>query len=288
MKKNLEQLLSQKPRIKKKKRLTKDVVYMRVESPLIAKKAEPGQFVRVITGEKGEYIPLTIADSNAKKGTIDLVVKEIGKSTKELGTFRRGEELYGLAGPMGVAAEIKKYDKPVVCIGGGIGVAPLYPETKAFKEAGNNVISIIGAKTKKELLMKKKMKRASNELYIATDDGSKGFHGFVTGVLEEILKNHDVAEVVAIGPVPMMQGCVDVCKKYNVENIMVSLNPIMIDCTGMCGGCRVLINGNSKYACVDGPRFNGHEVNFPNLKNRQRQYLEKEKEALEKYCGGKE
>lgn len=263
--------------IVEKKILSNNVKLLKIQAPLVAKKALPGQFIILRIDEKGERIPLTIADSDLKKGTVTIIFLEVGKTTKQLGTLNVGDSLQNFAGPLGMPSEVKKYGT-VVCVGGGVGIAPLYPIVKALKEAGNYVISILGAKTKDLLLLEKEIQEFSDEFYIATDDGSKGQKGFVSDVLKQVIDKQKVNMVMAIGPIIMMKVVSNLTKQYNIKTL-VSLNPIMVDGTGMCGGCRVLIDGKTKFACVDGPEFDGHNVDYDNLMLRNRRFIHAEGEA---------
>lgn len=265
-----------------KKTLSENVKLMKIKAPLIAKKAQPGQFIILRIDEKGERIPLTIADFDRKKGTITIIFLEVGKTTKQLGTLNVGDSLENFVGPLGVPSEVKRYGT-VVCVGGGVGIAPLYPIVKALKEKGNYVISILGAKTKTLLLLEKEIEAFSDEFYIATDDGSKGHKGFVSDVLQQIIdKKKKIDMVMAIGPVIMMKVVSDFTRKYNIKTL-VSLNPIMVDGTGMCGGCRVSVDGKTKFACVDGPEFDGHKVDFDNLMIRNRRFVNEEGVAIKRH-----
>jgi ferredoxin--NADP+ reductase len=263
--------------IVEKKVLSENVKLLKIKAPLVAKKAQPGQFIILRIDEKGERIPLTIADSDQKDGTVTIIFLEVGKTTKQLGTLNVGDSLENFAGPLGMPSEVKKYGT-VVCVGGGVGIAPLYPIVKALKEAGNHVISILGAKTADLLLLEQEIHTFSDEFYIATDDGSKGHKGFVSDVLQQVIDKHKVAMVMAIGPIIMMKVVSNLTKKYNIKTL-VSLNPIMVDGTGMCGGCRVSIDGKTKFACVDGPEFDGHKVDYDNLMLRNRRFVHAEGEA---------
>jgi len=263
--------------IVEKKVLSENVKFLKIKAPLVAKKARPGQFIILRINEKGERIPLTIADSDSKEGTVTIIFLEVGKTTKQLGALKVGNLLENFAGPLGMPSEVKKYGT-VVCVGGGVGIAPLYPIVKALKEAGNHVISILGAKTKDLLLLEKEVERYSDEFYIATDDGSKGHKGFVSDVLQKIIEQQKVDMVMAIGPIIMMKVVSSLTKKYDIKTL-VSLNPIMVDGTGMCGGCRVSIDGKTKFACVDGPEFDGHKVDYDNLMLRNRRFIHAEGEA---------
>ena len=262
-----------------KKSLSNEVKLFEVLAPAVAKKARPGQFVMVRTDEKGERIPLTIADFNRERGTITIIFQEIGKTTKQLGKLETGQKLATFAGPLGTASEIEKYGR-VVCVGGGIGIAPLYPIVKALKAAENEVITIIGARNERLLILEKELRGISDDLRVATDDGSKGKRGFVTDVLKEVIERGGVKAVWAIGPVVMMKAVSSLTRPYGIKTI-VSLNPIMIDGTGMCGGCRVTVGGKNKFACVDGPEFDGHQVDFDNLQLRNRRFISHEKHAEE-------
>jgi len=258
------------------------VILNEIEAPLIAKKAKPGQFVILKANETGERIPLTMADTDAEKGTVTIIYMVVGKSTALFKDLQVGDAYQDVIGPLGKETHVEKVGK-VVCVGGGTGVAVLHPITRAFKEAGNDVTCIIGARNKDLLILEKEMQAASHDLRICTDDGSYGHHGFVTEVMKEILDQGDVDMVVAIGPVIMMKVVAGITKEYNVKT-MVSLNPIMIDGTGMCGGCRVTVGGKTRFACVDGPEFDGHLVNFDELMLRLGAYLDEEKASHDHYC----
>ncbi len=255
------------------------IILNEIEAKRISQKAKPGQFVILQADETGERIPLTMADTNPEKGTITVIYMVVGKSTAKFKELKIGDEYYALIGPLGRPTHIENLGK-VVCVGGGTGIAVLHPITKALKEAGNDVTTILGSRTYDLLIMEEKMKAASTNLHICTDDGSMGHHGFVTDVLKETLENNDIDLVVAIGPIPMMKFCSLITKEKNVKTL-VSLNPIMVDGTGMCGGCRVSIGGETKFACVDGPEFDGHKVDFDELGKRLASYLEDEKASLE-------
>ena len=247
-------------------------------APRVAEKAKPGQFIILRINEQGERIPLTIADADPKKGTVTIIFLEVGKTTKQIGKLSVGDSLLNFAGPLGMPSEVKKYGT-VVCIGGGVGIAPLYPIVKALKHAGNHVISILGAKTKDLLLLEKEIQGYSDEFYIATDDGSKGQKGFVSTVLQQLIdKGQNIDMVMAVGPIIMMKVVSDLTRKYHIKTL-VSLNPIMVDGTGMCGGCRVSVGGKNKFACVDGPEFDGHLVDYDNLMLRNRRFVHAEGEA---------
>ena len=258
------------------------VILNEIEAPLIARKAKPGQFVILKANEDGERIPLTMAETDPAKGTITVIYMVVGKSTALFKTLQVGDGDQDVIGPLGKPTHIEKVGT-VVCVGGGTGVAVLHPITRALKEAGNHVICIIGARSKDLLILEDKMRTASNELHVCTDDGSYGHHGFVTEVLKEVLAKGDVKLAVAIGPVPMMKFVSLITKEKNVKTI-VSLNPIMVDGTGMCGGCRVTVGGQTQFACVDGPEFDGHKVDYDELMRRLQAYCEEEKRCFEDYC----
>jgi ferredoxin/flavodoxin---NADP+ reductase len=258
------------------------VILNEIKAPLIAKKAKPGQFVILKANETGERIPLTMADSNPEKGTITIIYMVVGKSTALFKNLKVGDGYLDIIGPLGKPTHLEK-EGTVVCVGGGTGIAVLHPITRALKEIGNNVISIIGARSKDILILEDQMRTASHELKVCTDDGSYGHHGFVTDVLKEVLESQKVALVVAIGPVPMMKFVCKITKEYDTKTI-VSLNPIMVDGTGMCGGCRVSVGGKTRFACVDGPEFDGHQVDFDELMLRLQAYCEEEKRCYEDYC----
>ena len=254
------------------------VVLNEIEAPLIAAKARPGQFLILKATEEGERIPLTMADTDPEKGTVTVIYMVVGKSTALFAGLKEGDGYMDVIGPLGKPTHIEKVGK-VVCVGGGTGVAVLHPITRALKEAGNTVTCIIGARTKDLLILEEQMRAASHDLRVCTDDGSYGHHGFVTDVLKAVLEeNKDMQLAVAIGPVPMMKACSAVTRAYSVKTL-VSLNPIMVDGTGMCGGCRVTVGGKTKFACVDGPEFDGHEVDYDELTLRLRAYTEQEKES---------
>lgn len=271
-------------KIIKKKILSKDVFLFEIEARQIAKKACAGQFVIVNIDEFGERIPLTIADFDREKGIITIIFQAIGASTKLLSEKNEGDYVKDFVGPLGQKSEIYKTDKTVICVGGGIGIAPIYPIVRSMKEIGNKVISIIGARNSDILILEDELKKISDEVIITTDDGSKGIKGFVTNALKSIIdRGEKIAQVTAIGPVIMMKTVADLTEKYGVKTI-VSLNPIMIDGTGMCGGCRVQVGDETKFACIDGPEFDGHLVDFASLMLRQRMYRKEEAEAEDHVC----
>jgi ferredoxin--NADP+ reductase len=258
------------------------VILNEIEAPAIARKAKPGQFVILKANEDGERIPLTMAETDKAKGTITIIYMVVGKSTALFRDLKVGDSYQDVIGPLGKPTHLEKKGK-IICIGGGTGVAVLHPITRAMKEIGNEVTCIIGARTKDLLILEKQMKEASHDLRVCTDDGSYGHHGFVTEVMKEVLEQGDIKEVVAIGPVPMMAAVCRITREYDVPTL-VSLNPIMVDGTGMCGGCRVSVGGETKFACVDGPEFDGHKVDFDELWLRLQAYLEDEKKCHKEYC----
>lgn len=269
-----------------KKELAPSVKLFEMEAPRIAKKAQPGQFVIVRLDEEGERIPLTIADFNREKGTVTIIFQEVGASTKEMGRLNEGDSLLDLVGPLGKETHIENFGT-VVCVGGGIGIAPVYPIARGMKQAGNEVISIIGARNKDILILEEEMAAVSDQLHITTDDGSKGHQGFVTQPLQKLIdEGVKIALVVAIGPVVMMRSVAEVTRPYGIPTV-VSLNPIMVDGTGMCGGCRVQVGDESRFACVDGPEFDAHKVDFAGLIARQRMYIPHEKNH-EHHCANKQ
>jgi ferredoxin--NADP+ reductase len=269
--------------ILKRETLTPVTKLMEIAAPHVAHRAAAGQFVIVRIDEFGERIPLTIADYDREKGSITIIFQELGKSTIHLGKLNPGDSLASFAGPLGHPTEIKNFGT-VICMGGGVGIAPIYPIARALKEAGNKVISIIGARTKELLFWEDRMRAVSDELIVCTDDGSHGRKSLVTEPLKEILDNKDnnVAKVWAIGPAIMMKFVTLTTKPYSVPTI-VSLNTIMIDGTGMCGGCRVLLEEGAQFVCVDGPEFDGHKVDWDNLLSRLSFYKDEEKKAVEHY-----
>lgn len=258
------------------------VVLNEISAPLIAKKAKPGQFVILKANETGERVPLTMADTDPEKGTITIIYQVVGKSTSLFKSLQVGDHFQDVIGPLGKPTHLEKLGT-VVCVGGGTGVAVMHPITRALKQIGNRVIAIIGARTKDLLILEDKMEEASHELNVCTDDGSYGHHGFVTDVLKEKLEKEDVKLVVGIGPVPMMKFVCKVTDEYKVKT-MVSLNAIMVDGTGMCGCCRVTVGDETKFACVDGPEFDGSKVDFDELTQRLQAYTVEECEANDKYA----
>lgn len=269
-------------KILKKEKIGPNLNKFVIEAPLVTRNYQPGQFVVLKVDEEGERIPITIAEADKEKGTITIFVQEVGKTTYKLGSLKSGDFISDVVGPLGHPAKVMNVGT-VVMVGGGVGAAIIYPETKAFKEAGNYVISIMGFRNKEYVILEKEMRKYSDELYVMTDDGSYGIKGFTTDGLQELINAGRRMEfVIAIGPAVMMKRVSEMTKKYNVKTI-VSLNSTMMDATGMCGGCRVEVGGETKFACVDGPEFDGHKVNFDLLIKRLSTYEKQEKEALDKY-----
>jgi len=265
-----------------KEDLTPVTKLFKVRAPAVARKAQAGQFVIVRIHEKGERIPLTVADYNRERGTITLVVQEVGKTTMEMGTMQVGDQLASFTGPLGNPSEIEEYGA-VLCVGGGFAIAPVYPIARALKEAGNTVLSIVGVRNKELLFWEEKMRSVSDELIVCTNDGSYGRKALVTMPLKEMLEaGRHIDRMWAIGPAVMMKFCALTTEPYGVPTI-VNLNSIMVDGTGMCGACRVKVGGRTRFACVDGPEFDGHEVDWELLLARQRIYLEEERQAVEKW-----
>ncbi len=253
---------------------------IKIEAPEIARKARAGQFVIIRVNERGERIPLTLVDWEPKSGNITLIFQEVGVSTRNLGSLDVNKELYDVVGPLGNPSDIRNYGTAVI-IGGGVGTAPCLPIAKALKKAGNKVISIVGARNEKLLILEKEMTGICDEVHISTDDGSKGHRGFVSDVLKMLIeKGYSIDIVYAIGPSVMMRAVAEVTRPYKIKNI-ASLNPIMVDGMGMCGACRVSVGGKVRFACVDGPEFDAHKVDFNELIKRQRAFLAEEKLALD-------
>jgi ferredoxin--NADP+ reductase len=269
-------------RIVKKQELSDMVTLFEIEADTIARKAKAGNFFVLRINEQGERIPLTIADFDTDRGTITTVFQKVGKTTYHLGTLNAGDSILDVIGPLGMPSHIENFGK-VVCVGGGVGIAPVFPIARALRDAGNKVISIIGARSKDLLFWEDKMRSVSDELIVATDDGSYGRKAVVTVPLDEILREQkDVSRVIAIGPAIMMKFVCVTTEKHNVKTI-VSLNSIMVDATGMCGACRVEVGGETKFACIDGPEFDGHKVDFALLMSRQRMYPDEERLSLERF-----
>lgn len=258
---------------------------MDIKAPDIARKVQPGQFIILRIDEEGERIPLTVADFDREEGIITIIFQEVGYSTIELGKLEEGQFLLDFVGPLGENSVIENYGR-VVCVAGGVGIAPVYPIARALKEAGNEVISIIGARNKDLLFWEEKMNAVSDRLLVATDDGSHGQKGFVTDLLKEVLEEGEANQVWGIGPVVMMRAVSEVTRPSGIKT-MVSMNPIMVDGTGMCGACRISVGDETKFACVDGPEFDGHLVDWELAQRRSVMYKEEEQRAMaEGQCGG--
>lgn len=269
-------------RIVEKEVLSQNLKLFRITAPQIAKKRKAGQFIILRIREGGERIPLTIMDANIPAGTISLVVQEVGRTTKELGSLLVGDEISDVVGPLGQPTPIENFGT-AVCIGGGVGTAVVYPIAKSLKESGNRVIAIVGGRTKELVILEKELQLICDQVLPSTDDGSYGMHGLVTDVLKQLFdKNEKIDAVFAIGPLPMMATVAEMTRPRVIKTT-VSLNPIMVDGTGMCGGCRVTVGGETKFTCVDGPEFDGHQVDFAELRNRQKVYLLQEQGSLRKF-----
>lgn len=269
-------------KILEKDKLGPDIYRYRIKAPDVARYRRPGQFVIVRITEEGERVPLTISDSDTEEGSITLIVQSVGKTTLQMAQMKSGDFIPTVTGPLGKPTHIEKLGR-ILCVGGGIGIAPLYPVAKAMKEIGNHVTSILGARSSDLLILVDDMKRASHNIVITTDDGSRGKKGFVTDAIEDLMDIGDsYDQCIAMGP-PIMMKCVSqLTRDYEIPTI-VSLNPIMVDGTGMCGCCRVTVGDKVKFACVDGPEFDGHRVDFDELMNRLATYEKEEKEALDCY-----
>ncbi len=262
--------------------LAPEVKRFEIEAPKIAAKRKAGQFVIVRISAQGERIPLTIADSSVERGTITIIVQGIGKTTREINEHKSGDFFMDVVGPLGLPSHIENFGT-AISIGGGVGTAIAFPTAKALKEAGNHTISIIGGKSKEYVILEKELREICDEVYPTTDDGSYGYHGFVTGKLKDIIESGTKVDfVLAIGPVPMMKAVADVTRPYGIKTV-VSLNPVMVDGTGMCGGCRAVVGGQTVFVCVDGPEFDAHEVDFTLLMKRNNTYRSEEKSALDKH-----
>lgn len=265
-----------------KKDLAPAIYSLKIEAPLIAQKARPGNFVILRYKDSGERLPFTLVDWDQEEGWVELIIQEVGKSTKELALFKAGDEIKDLLGPLGKPYPLQKYEGPVVGVAGGLGAAPLYPILVALKKLGNEIITVSGARNTELFILKDEFREISKEFLIATDDGSEGRKGFVTDVLRDLLEEKKLGQVIAIGPVPMMAAVTRLTKEFNTPTV-VSLNALMIDGTGMCGGCRVTVGGQTKFTCVDGPDFDAHQVDFDEISRRQRFYKEQEGKALKIY-----
>ena len=271
-------------RILKKQELSPGILEYDIKAPRVAKKALPGQFIVLRVNEEGERVPLTIADFDREKGIVTILFQVVGASTELLASLKEGDSILDFVGPLGQPSELSDHMGTVVFVGGGIGVAPVYPIARAAHELGNKVISILGAKTKDILIFEERMRAISDEVLITTDDGSYGIKGFVTNAIEELIKRGEkIDQVTAIGPGVMMKSVAEATRPYGIKTV-VSLNPIMVDGTGMCGGCRVQVGEETKFACVDGPEFDGHLVDFQGLMARGRMYRTQEAKEKDHIC----
>jgi ferredoxin--NADP+ reductase len=270
------------PIIRREEMASATIILNEIVAPMIAKKARPGQFVILKSHEAGERIPLTMADTNPEKGTITIIYMVVGKSTAQFRDLKVGDSFQDIIGPLGKATHLEKTGN-VACVGGGTGIAVLHPITRALKKIGNNVTCIVGARDKELLIMEKEMTAASNKIIVCTDNGSYGRHGFVTDALKDLINEGTVNQVVAIGPVPMMKAVANLTREKKISTL-VSLNPIMVDGTGMCGCCRVTVGGKTMFGCVDGPEFDGHQVDFDELNMRLKSYREEEAKCYNEYC----
>jgi ferredoxin--NADP+ reductase len=269
-------------KIIRKEVLNPTVKLLEVEAPYIARKAEPGQFVMIRINEEGERIPLTIADYDREKGTVTIIFQEVGKTTQMLGTLEKGDSILDFAGPLGVASHLEGVKKAAV-IGGGLGTAIAYPQAKKLHNLGAEVDVITGFRNESLILLEKELKASCSRLFVMTDDGSNGNKGFVTDMLKKLIEEGNQYDmVIAIGPLIMMKMVSKLTQPYGIKTI-VSMNPVMVDGTGMCGGCRVTVGGKTKFACVDGPDFDGHEVDFDEAMRRQAMYKSQEKQSLENH-----
>lgn len=261
-------------RILSKKELSSDLYELVVNAPYVTRRGKAGQFIILRVNETGERIPLTIADINKEKDELTIVFMAVGHTTKKLAQLNTGDEIQDLVGPLGVPTEIKKFGT-VVCVAGGYGAAPCYLIAKAFKDAGNKVYMIMGARKADLVFWQDKMKNASDELFITTDDGSLGKKGLVTDLLQELMQKEKIDHVMAVGPMPMMKAVADITKPKNIYTI-ASMNPIMVDGTGMCGACRITVNGKVKFACIEGPDFDAHQIDFEEVSIRTKIYRDQE------------
>ena len=257
------------------------ITKFKVIAPVIANKVQPGQFIVVMVSEEGERVPLTVVDSDIDKGTITLIVQELGLTTKLLGKLNIGDSFYSLVGPLGHPTKIKKYGK-VILAAGGVGIAEIYPVAKALKKTGNEIITILGARSKDLLILEEELKGISDRLYVATDDGSYGKKGFTTDILKEVLSLGKYDLIYVVGPIPMMKSAANTTKDSGIKTF-VSLNSLMVDASGMCGGCRVTIDGKIKFTCVDGPEFDAHSVDWEELEKRNKVYAKQEKHICRLY-----
>ena len=270
--------------ITSKTTLASGITQFELAAPLIARKNLPGQFLILRLNDEGERIPLTIVEADPEQGTVKIIIQEVGKTTRQLGRMDVGDQIRDVVGPLGNPSEIRMFGT-IIIVGGGVGTALAYPEAKALKAIGNRIITIIGARNRDLLVLETAMRLLSDEFYITTDDGTKGRRGFVTDVLAELLvQDRMIDRVLAIGPTIMMKAVAEATRPYGVKTV-VSLNTIMLDGTGMCGACRVTVDGQTRFACVDGPEFDAHKVDFDELMTRLRMYTEEECRALQRFDG---
>ncbi|MCX6827416.1 MAG: sulfide/dihydroorotate dehydrogenase-like FAD/NAD-binding protein [candidate division Zixibacteria bacterium] len=273
-------------RIIDKSELCEKVYQFRIEAPHVVRKAKAGQFVILRKDETGERVPMSIGGLDKEKGILTVVIQEVGKTSGAMNRMKIGDSFADVVGPLGIPSHVEKFGH-CICIGGGVGIPPIYPIAQALRGAGNKVTTIIGARTKNLLIFEKELTAASDQLLISTDDGSYGTHGFVTTILQKLIESGEKIDmVIAIGPVPMMKAIVNTTRTPKIKTY-VSLNPIMVDGTGMCGACRVTVGGKTKFACVDGPDFDGHEVDFEEMTKRLKMYNKYEKVAYERFLDGK-
>ncbi len=262
--------------------LFEKVHQFKIETPHLVSKAKAGQFVILRQNEMGERVPMSIGGLDKENGILTIVIQEVGKTSASMNRMKIGDSFADVVGPLGLPTNIEKYGN-CICIGGGVGIPPIYPIAQALKEAGNNVTTIIGARSKTLLIYEKELGDASDQLLISTDDGSYGTHGFVTTILQKMIDDSEKIDmVICVGPVPMMKAVVETTREPRIKTF-VSLNPIMVDGTGMCGACRVTVGGKTKFACVDGPDFDGHEVDFDEMTKRQKMYIKQEKISYDKF-----
>lgn len=278
---NLQIISHLMPKIITAKFLAPNIKRFEIYAPKIAMRKKPGQFVILRINNSGERIPITIAHSNSEAGTITIIIQAVGKTTSQLNKMEAGQDILDVVGPLGKPSAIE-YFGTAVSIGGGVGTAIAYPTAAALKQAGNYTISIIGGRSKEHVILENEMKQVSDEVYVTTDDGSYGKKGFVTDQLRELLSSRHIDFVLAIGPIPMMKAVADTTRNKKIKTV-VSLNPIMVDGTGMCGGCRATLNNKTVFVCVDGPEFDAHKVDFETLERRNRTYLMDEKTSFEKF-----
>jgi len=270
--------------IRRKRQLATDTFEAEVEAPFVARAWRPGQFIILMVDDQaGERIPLTVVHADQQEGTIKLIWQRVGKTTAQLSDLQPGQTLAGIAGPLGSPTHIERWGK-VMCVGGGVGAAPLLPITNAIKQAGNNVVMILGARSKDRLILEEEFRAIAERLIVCTDDGSYGMKGLVTGPLEQLCRDDRPDHAFVVGPAIMMKACCQVTRQYGVPTT-VSLNTIMVDGTGMCGGCRVEVAGKTRFVCVDGPEFDGHKVDFDLMLRRLEAYKDDERQAFEAYKG---